>query len=113
MSRSIDSSFYNSKVWKQVRLNVWRKQACICNRCHRPVYVDGLSEYIPKEKRLKGIVHHKVYLNADNVNDFNYTLNEDNLEGICIDCHNEEHNSTSATKPGLTFDKEGNLIKKC
>ncbi len=106
------AEFYQTKVWKQVRKNVWLKQSCLCNRCHRAVYVNGISEYIPKERRLKGIVHHKEYLTDTNFNDDNIALNEDNLEGLCIDCHNKEHFTTLATREDVIFDKDGNLIPK-
>ncbi len=86
----------------------------MCARCGCPVYVKGISdENIPKENRIKGIVHHKQYLNNDNIYDENITLNESNLEGICIDCHNQEHfKKQMAIRNGLTFDSKGNLIKK-
>ena len=45
MSRSTNSTFYQSKAWKQVRKNVWLKQSCLCNRCSKPVYVSGITEY--------------------------------------------------------------------
>lgn len=102
--------FYQTKAWKQIRKNIWLKQSCLCNRCHRPVYVNGISEYIPKDKRLKGIVHHKEYLTDINFNDDSIALNEDNLEGLCIDCHNKEHFNTGVTRNDVMFDEEGNLI---
>lgn len=107
--RSIDPSFYKSKAWKQVRLNVWRKQYCLCSRCGKSVYVDGISEWIPKEKRLKGIVHHKIHLNNSNVYDDDITLNEENLEGVCINCHNYIHSNPGILREGFTFDENGNL----
>lgn len=106
-------SFYNSKAWKDMRKYIWLKQNLLCNRCHRAVYVDGISSYLPKEKRLIGIVHHKEYLNNSNINDINITLNENNLEGICIECHNEEHlEGIGATKKDVMFDDMGNLIPR-
>lgn len=105
--------FYQTKAWKQVRRNIWLKQSCLCNRCHRPVYVAGISEWIPKDKRLKGIVHHKEYLNDINFTDDIVALNEDNLEGLCIDCHNNEHFSTTATRQDLIFDEDGNIVPRC
>ena len=113
MANQSRQSFYNSKAWKQMRKYIWLKQSLLCNRCHRAVYVDGISEWIPKEKRLIGIVHHKNYLNNQNINDDNITLNENNLEGICIDCHNTEHlEGIGSTKNDVMFDKAGNLIPK-
>jgi len=110
--RSIDSSFYNSKAWKNIRKSVWIKQSCLCNRCKKPVYVAGISTYIPKEKRLKGIVHHKEYLNNSNVYNLDITLGIDNLEGLCIDCHNKEHKTSSVTRYDVMFDSNGNLVPR-
>lgn len=106
-------SFYHRKAWKDVRLLVWIKQSCLCSRCCKPVYVEGLSDSsIPKEKRRKGIVHHKVYLTDENLYDLNISLNLDNLEGLCIDCHNEEHFKVDSTRSDVYFDENGNLLQK-
>ncbi len=103
--------FYESKAWKRVRLNVCISQACLCSHCGRACYVDGLSEFIPKEKRLIGIVHHKEYINDSNVDDESITLNEDNLELLCIDCHNKEHKEEKITRKDLMFDENGQLVE--
>lgn len=103
--------FYNSAVWEKERRYIWLKQKCLCAKCHRPVYVDGISEWIPKEHRVKGIVHHKEHLNDINYTDENISLNENNLIGLCIFCHNEEH-GRGATKSGYMFDELGNLIPR-
>ena len=102
--------FYNSKAWNDVRKNIWLKQNLLCNRCHRPVYVDGISEYMPKEKRRIGIVHHKQELNDINVYDINISLNEDNLEGVCYECHGLIHNANNTIRPDYIFDANGNII---
>lgn len=112
MSYGIRKEFYNSKVWKTVRKNIWLKQNLLCNRCHLPVYVDGLSEWIPKEERRTGIVHHKIYLDNTNVYDDSIALDETNLEGICKDCHEAEHHQDISTRKDYLFDENGNLIKK-
>lgn len=103
--------FYQTKAWKNVRKTIWLKQSCLCNRCNRPVYVNGISEWIPKDKRLKGIVHHKEYLTDNNFKDDSIAFNEDNLEGICIDCHNKEHFKTNSIRDGLMFDEDGNIVQ--
>lgn len=105
-------SFYKSKLWKQVKNNVWLKQYCLCAECNRPVYVDGITDWIPKEKRLKGIVHHKEYLHSYNLNDDDIAINEDNLVGLCVECHNHIHGKDNATRKEVKFDDYGNLIKK-
>lgn len=112
MSYGIRKDFYNSKAWKTVRKNVWIKQNLLCNRCYKPVYVDGLSEYIPKGKRRTGIVHHKNYLDDSNIYDDNITLNEENLEGLCKECHELEHHQDISTRKEYFFDENGYLIKR-
>ena len=110
MSYGVRKDFYNSKAWKTVRKNIWLKQNCLCARCYKPVYVDGISEWIPKDQRSTGIVHHIEYLNDTNIEDDNITLNEDNLIGICKECHEKEHHQDIATRKGYEFDSYGNLI---
>ena len=112
MSYGVRKDFYNSTAWKRTRKSIWIKQNLLCNRCHKPVYVDGLSEWLPKEKRRIGIVHHIEYLTNDNVYDDNISLNENNLEGICKECHEEEHHKDLSTRKDYKFDEEGNLIKR-
>lgn len=102
--------FYQSKAWKRVKNNIWLKQNLLCCKCGKPVYVDGLSDYVPKDKRIKGIVHHKIHLDNTNVYDDNIALNEDNLEGVCIECHNSIHNPITSLREGYLFDEDGNLI---
>ena len=112
MSYGLRKEFYHSKAWQDVRKTIWLKQNLLCNRCKRPVYVDGISDPLPKEKRLIGIVHHKEYLDTSNIYDKNITLGVDNLEGLCIGCHNKEHTQTSAVRKDYMFDDEGNLVPK-
>lgn len=109
MSYGARKKFYNSKAWKDVRKTIWLKQNLLCNRCHKPVYIDGLSDYIPKENRRTGIVHHKIYLNDTNIYDDNITLDENNLEGICKECHELEHHQDVSIRKNYIFDAEGNI----
>lgn len=110
MSYGIRRKFYSSKAWKDVKKAVWLRQHLLCSKCGLPIYVDGISEYIPKEKRRTGIVHHIEHLNDNNVYDKNIALNEDNLEGVCLSCHNLLHNNGSAIRPDYIFDANGNVI---
>ena len=109
--RSIDSSFYKSKLWKQVRKSYALSKYCLCERCGKPVYVDGITEYIDKEHRIKGIVHHKIHLNLDNYTDDSIAYDFNNLELLCIEDHNKEHfESNGAIRDGYNFDEEGNIV---
>lgn len=112
MSYGIRKDFYQSKAWKQVRKNIWIKQNLLCAICNKPVYVDGLSEYLPKEKRRTGIVHHKIWLDNNNIEDDNITLNEDNLIGICKECHELVHHENKSCRKDMIFDEDGYIIKR-
>lgn len=111
MSYGIRKQFYTSKVWKNTKNNIWLKQNCLCAICKLPVYVDGISDYIPKENRRTGIVHHIIELDDINVYDNNIALGEDNLIGVCKYCHEHYcHNKDNAKRKEYCFDEEGNLI---
>lgn len=103
--------FYKSKVWvKNSKAYVLSKQ-CICEECGRAVYCDGISAYLPKEKRLRYIVHHKKELSETNYTNDEISLDWSNLKLLCIDCHNRIHNGSGmAIRKGLEFDKFGNII---
>ncbi|MGM7635647.1 HNH endonuclease [Bacillus sp. Hm123] len=89
--------FYKSKAWRKCRDAYFVFQHGLCERCPQP----GL------------IVHHKVYIDAQNINDPSVTLNHENLELLCQTCHNREHFGEAAvTREGLRFDENGDLIKE-
>lgn len=88
--------FYKSKAWKDCRNGYFKSRFGLCERCAAP----------------GKIVHHKKYITPENINDPDITLNHENLELLCQDCHNIEHHSSAATAAGLYFDSEGNLVKK-
>ena len=104
---------YKSKAWKQNRIAFAISKYCICERCGRAVYVSGVNDYLPKEQRLRYIVHHKEYLNDNNYTDDTIAYDWDNLELLCIDCHNKEHTQkVSAIRTDLEFDENGNLVQR-
>ena len=110
MSYGVRQSFYKSKVWNDTRKTIWLKQHCLCAICKKPVYVSGISEYIPKEYRRIGIVHHIIHLDNNNVYDDSITLDDNNLIGICKDCHEKQHHKDISTRKGYTFDDYGNIV---
>ena len=112
MSYGARKEFYNSKAWKTTRKNVWIKQNCLCAICNKPVYVDGITNYIPKENRRTGIVHHIEELNNSNVYDDTITLNENNLVGVCKECHEKLHHQDVATRSEYLFTEDGNIIPR-
>lgn len=90
-------AFYESENWKKTREGVMSANNYICNRCHNK---NGPAE----------IVHHKIWLTPENINDVNITLNIDNLEPLCRVCHAIEHEGVSSTAVGLSFNENGELI---
>lgn len=91
---NIRKSFYKTTKWKKCRDTYYAKEHGVCERC------GGLGV----------IVHHKIYLTDENYLDPNISLNFDNLELLCMDCHNNEHKSISDVGIGMYFNEDGDLI---
>lgn len=53
-------------------------------------------------------VHHIIWLNKDNIDDPEITLNEKNLILLCFDCHRRRHRKKDVNR--VLFDCEGNVI---
>lgn len=62
-------------------------------------YIDTESANVADN--LGEIVHHKNYINISNIYEPSITMSFDNLELLCLDCHNKEHIAT--------FDEAGNI----
>ena len=73
-------AFYQSTAWKQCRAKYIKSVGGLCERCSKKGLI--VAGYI---------VHHKCYLTPENINDPTVTLNWDNLEYLCLSCHNAEH----------------------
>lgn len=90
---------YNSAKWKKVR-KLKLAISPFCERCQEKGLYN--SAYI---------VHHKDYITQENYQDGNVFFNLDNLESLCIECHNKEH-FEGKDKKEYTFDENGDIIKK-
>lgn len=80
MSRGRQFQFYSSKEWQQCREAYKKSVGGLCEKCK----AKGLI--VPAE-----IVHHKIHITADNLDDPSITLSFDNLLCVCAKCHAEEH----------------------
>ena len=90
-----NAAFYNSKKWRRLSKLFLQSQFYICERCGQPAE----------------IAHHKERLTPENVGNPAIALNPDNLEALCMACHNAEHFSGgNAIAAGLHFDENGDLI---
>ncbi|MGZ0131878.1 HNH endonuclease [Priestia megaterium] len=89
--------FYKSSAWLKCRASYILLRHGLCERC------EGVGK----------IVHHKIYITPTNIYNPSITLNHDNLELLCQDCHNKEHHKKyEIVREGLMFNDEGILIKK-
>ena len=97
--RSIDRKFYEGKTWRDCQKAYMVKANHLCERCL------ARGRYEPAR-----IVHHKVHLTAANFGDPELMYGFNNLEALCLDCHNTEHRRGTATKRWEFVD--GELVTK-
>src|SRR5690625_1690580 len=96
MAKPWAKPFYNSAAWRKCRLTYISKVYGLCEHCDRPGY----------------IVDHIVELTPDNIHDPDITLNHDNLQYLCLECHNiKTFRKITPTRKGFGFDEEGNLVE--
>lgn len=73
--------FYRTEEWAALTEKLKQQSHGVCAQCQKTIADWSLL-----------IVHHKIHLTLENMKDPNISLNEKNLEVICLDCHNKEHN---------------------
>ena len=97
MAREFAESFYKSQAWINTR-NAYRSS------------VKGLCEHCLKAGLIKPgvIVHHRVHLTPENINDPTVTLSFKNLKLVCMECHAKEHSNSGR----FFFDFNGGIIEK-
>lgn len=103
MAKAYAKKFYNSKEWKMCRANYIKStKGGLCEQCIKN------NKYTPGY-----IVDHKEELTPENINDHEITLNHNNLQYLCLECHNIKTFGTKedVIREGLMFDEKGNLIE--
>lgn len=102
MAREFAKKFYKSDKWLKCR-NDYIKRVKVCERCAK----EGID-------KPGYIVHHKIHLNPNNINNPEITLNHENLEYLCLDCHNNHHKfnreKKKSTRSGFKFNENGELV---
>lgn len=98
--RSIPQEFYRSKEWRDCRAAYFASHS-LCERCKEK----GLI--VPAE-----IIHHKIYLTEQTYKDPKISLNFDNLEAVCRDCHNKEHGVDRSKQRWVYEDGELKIISR-
>lgn len=107
MAKDFAKRFYHTQAWLDCSEAYRRLRFRICEKCGEP----------------GNIVHHKILLTEQNINDPNITLNFDNLELLCKHCHDREEGhfldakknnnkkKANVTAAGVMFDEYGNLVQ--
>lgn len=103
MARDFAKRFYKSKAWKNTRAAYFRAHPFCELHLER-------NEVVPGE-----IVHHKIHLSPENIDDPAIATSWDNLETVCRDCHAIEHPEIYEKKAQeepqrYGFDENGNLV---
>lgn len=91
--------FYKSSAWRNCRDSYMHSVGGLCERCIK----QGI--YVPAE-----IVHHKIYISQDNINEPSITLNWENLEAVCRECHAQEHELGHRIKRRYSVDDFGKVV---
>lgn len=73
--RTWQIKFYNSKPWIILRNRIRSTKRMRCDMCGRLIHS-------------KSIVDHIIEIDETNYQDESITLNEDNLQLLCLECHN-------------------------
>lgn len=84
------AKFYTGRDWRRVSQAYMHSKFYICEICGRAAK----------------ICHHRTWLTPDNIGDINISLNPDNLQCLCQDCHNKIHSCVSDN----IFSDDGDLL---
>ncbi len=94
-------AFYTSPAWRKARRAYIAKRKAqdggLCEKCN-----DALGY----------IVHHIVWLTPENINDVNVSLNQNNMQYVCLKCHNgiKDMENREGLKRRYAFDGDGNIV---
>lgn len=108
MSREFATAFYHSPAWLHNRKAYMEMPIDtafgivppgMCERCYER------GDLVPAK-----VVHHKIHLSTQNINDPKVTLGFDNFMRLCQDCHAAVHKGYDP--PRVAFDEHGNVVRR-
>ena len=102
MAKPYAKAFYSSKAWKECRTSYISKVHGLCEHCLKN------NTYTPGY-----IVDHKEEITPNNINNLEVTLNHENLQYLCLSCHNRKTfgNDIEVVRKGLEFDNSGDIVE--
>lgn len=102
MAKSFSKAIYNGRRWRKTAKSYASSQMYICERCHNKSFVGNVNTD-------RFIVHHKTPLTPANICDDSIVYGWDNLELLCIYCHNAVHAVGEGSRE-CVFDEDGNVV---
>lgn len=98
MAKEFAKDFYHSRRWQDCRRAYGQKRGWLCEEClGRNVLSYG------------EIVHHKIPLTPENIDDPEIAYGFNNLELVCRQCHAELHDKRKQHRR-YTFGPDGEII---
>lgn len=96
MAKEYAKKFYRSKQWLKCRESYISTVFGMCEHCGEAGYIcDHIEEITP-----------------DNINDPSITLNHENLQYLCLSCHNRKtFGKYEPTREDVMFDENGDLVQ--
>jgi len=95
MAKDYAKAFYKSKAWQKTQAAYMVSKYYMCENC------GGVAR----------LVHHITPITPVNIIEPAITLDWNNLQALCIDCHNAIHMGAAICAKGLRFNSEGDLVK--
>lgn len=98
MAKEFSRAFYKSRTWQDCRNSYAAYRGHLCEMClRRGILARG------------EIVHHKIPLTPENIEDPEIALNFNNLELLCRSCHAEVHDRRKGCRR-FSFGPNGEVI---
>ena len=95
MAQDYAKAFYKSKEWIRCKEAYLKSVGRLCERCLKEGYITPAD-----------VVHHKIHITPENINDPSITVNSNNLMALCMDCHAAVHKKEKRWK----IDDTGHVI---
>ena len=97
MAQDFSRRFYNSKAWYNTRNAYFKNRAGLCEVC--------LSNGLYNQGE---IVHHKIELTPENIDNPKISLDWNNLQLVCRECHEKLHGAKQRRR--YEIDAAGNVL---